>query len=131
MHKAPHKTDRAEQTHATQIETPVLSPPGTHDPVAASLHGDSSVDEICTLLAALSKEMHELNLPMDVISTVTDGVEAARRRLDTDTPLLLETSAYLKQVIEDLRQAGYHGPQAVPLGTLLGKIILWCDGYLL
>ena len=93
---------------------------------ADCITSESRKEDVAMLLAMIRDELKTLDIPEGPKEEVAAELEAAATQVKKAEPDKPKIAKRLKDATAALKEVGGMGVQAVALGKMIGKAILWC-----
>lgn len=93
---------------------------------AERLTPESPKEDVAQLLAMIREELKHLGAPEDVKEEALVEVRAAEEQVKKPEPDKPKIAERLKGAVAALKGMAEIGTQAVAIGNMIGKAILWC-----
>jgi hypothetical protein len=93
---------------------------------AEGISKESPKEDVAKLLKMVQQELATLDLPEEKKEEVAIELKAAEVQVKKDAPDKAKVADRLKSATDVLKEVVTLVPQAVAVGNMIGKAILWC-----
>lgn len=94
--------------------------------LADALTENSPKEEVSQLLTLLKQEVAQLDVPAKAKKKITHELEGAKLEVTDDQPDKPAMADKLQAATKTLKEVGPLTAQAISVGNMIGKAILWC-----